>query len=65
MIGDKSCDIQLAANIGARSFLVRTGHGVSTEKQQALSPDYIVDDLPAAVPIIEGLVRQQLSLYTR
>lgn len=54
MIGDKEVDVELGRAVGATTFLVRTGHGAKhVEDSKA---DYVVDDLPAAVKIIESLV---------
>ncbi len=54
MIGDKEVDIDLGRAVGAVTFLVRTGHGPSWVA--GTKADHVVDDLPAAVKIIEGLV---------
>lgn len=54
MIGDKEVDVALGHAVGAVSFLVRTGHGA--KYVEGTKADYVVDDLPAAVRIIEGLV---------
>lgn len=51
VIGDKPCDIELGRQVGAATFLVRTGYGASWERQ-GLQADYIVDDLLAAARII-------------
>lgn len=54
VVGDKEVDVELGHGVGAVSFLVRTGHGA---KAVATSrADYIVDDLPAAVAVIEQLI---------
>ncbi len=52
VIGDNKSDIKLGKNIGAKTILVRTGYGKQIEKE--LSPDYIVDDLYGAMPVIEN-----------
>jgi D-glycero-D-manno-heptose 1,7-bisphosphate phosphatase len=55
VIGDKEVDVDLGRGVGATTFLVRTGHGPAwVEGSRA---DYIVDDLSAAVAVIEGLIR--------
>jgi D-glycero-D-manno-heptose 1,7-bisphosphate phosphatase len=48
--GDRAVDVDLAAGIGARSVLVRTGYGLTEEAQLGpdRSPDAIVDNLIAA-----------------
>lgn len=53
VIGDKKADIDLGRAIGATTILVRTGWGQDAEKAGDISPDAIVDDLPAAVRWIE------------
>lgn len=49
VIGDKSCDIELGRNAGARSILVLTGYGVTElalhRKARLAPPDYIALDL--------------------
>lgn len=52
VIGDNKADIGLGKNIGATTILVRTGHGKQIEKE--VSPDYVVDDLETALPVIRS-----------
>jgi D-glycero-D-manno-heptose 1,7-bisphosphate phosphatase len=47
-IGDKSADIECGRRAGARTILVLTGYGA----QQSCSPDFTVQDLPQAVPLV-------------
>ncbi|CCG41539.1 D-glycero-alpha-D-manno-heptose-1,7-bisphosphate 7-phosphatase [Magnetospirillum molischianum] len=54
VIGDKEVDIELGHGVGAISFLVRTGHGMSAV--ETTRADYVVADLPAAVAEIERLI---------
>jgi D-glycero-D-manno-heptose 1,7-bisphosphate phosphatase len=53
MIGDSFKDMLCAQRAGCgKSILVRTGYGVETEslcREKGLTPDYIADDLKAAV----------------
>jgi D-glycero-D-manno-heptose 1,7-bisphosphate phosphatase len=56
MIGDKASDIELGRNVGAVTFLVRTGYGSQWAQDRRLQVDYVVDDLPAAATIIEQLL---------
>jgi len=51
MIGDTTTDMQTAKNAGLRSVLVRTGAGGGDGKQAA-TPDFVCDDLQAAVKLI-------------
>ncbi len=45
VVGDKKCDVDLGARLGARTVLVRTGYGVDTERDGMCAPDVIVDGL--------------------
>ena len=56
LIGDKASDVELGRNVGAVTFLVRTGYGAVWALDRQLQVDYIVDDLPAAAAIIEPLL---------
>lgn len=51
MIGDKEVDVDLGRAVGAETFLVRTGHGPAWVANS--KADHIVDDLVAAVAVIE------------
>ncbi|TSC88523.1 MAG: histidinol phosphatase and related phosphatase [Microgenomates group bacterium Gr01-1014_7] len=53
VIGDNKGDIELGKNIGATTILVRTGYGKQIENDE-LSPDYVVDNLEAVLPIIKN-----------
>jgi D-glycero-D-manno-heptose 1,7-bisphosphate phosphatase len=55
VIGDKHCDIALGKNLGAISFLVRTGYGSRCE-QEGVDADYIVADVLEAAQVIQGLL---------
>ena len=60
VIGDKPCDIELGQRVGATTFLVRTGYGASVALQSArtqVTPEYVVDSVSDAVPVIECLLR--------
>ncbi len=52
MIGDKACDIEVGKRVGAQTFLVRTGYGAQLEAEGEIQPDYVVDDVRGAVPVI-------------
>lgn len=56
VIGDKPCDIELGQNVKAKTFLVRTGYGAQHEKEQKISPDFIVDDLREAARILREII---------
>jgi len=53
VIGDKACDIQLGHNIGAITFLVRTGHGEDETRNGRCKPHFVVTDLLEAAQLIE------------
>lgn len=53
VIGDKALDIEMGQNMGATTFLVRTGYGAEVEKEKKVKADYIVDDLLEAADIIQ------------
>jgi D-glycero-D-manno-heptose 1,7-bisphosphate phosphatase len=52
VIGDKASDIEMGCRVGALTILVRTGYGAQVASEQKIAPNYIVDDLPAAVEVI-------------
>ncbi|MDO8607489.1 MAG: HAD family hydrolase [Phaeospirillum sp.] len=54
MIGDKEVDVELGRAVGAATFLVRTGHG--PKFVEGTKADHVVDDLAAAIRIIEKSV---------
>lgn len=54
MIGDKEVDVEMGHAVGAKSFLVRTGHG--PKFVEGTKADYVVDDLPQAVDVIEKML---------
>ena len=56
VIGDKLVDIELGRNVGAVTFLVRTGDGAQVVAEGGVNADYVVDDLPAVARIIETLM---------
>ena len=45
VVGDKPCDVDLGHAIGARSFLVRSGYGLTFEA--STNAHAVVDDIPA------------------
>jgi D-glycero-D-manno-heptose 1,7-bisphosphate phosphatase len=52
LIGDKACDIDVGKRVGAQTFLVRTGYGAQLEAEGDIRPDYVIDDVRGAVPVI-------------
>jgi D-glycero-D-manno-heptose 1,7-bisphosphate phosphatase len=58
VIGDKASDIEMGCRVGALTMLVRTGYGAQAAAEQKVAPDYIVDDLPAAVEVIGSIFRK-------
>jgi D-glycero-D-manno-heptose 1,7-bisphosphate phosphatase len=61
VIGDKICDIQLGAVVGATSILVLTGHGKDHEALCHKVADHVSVDLLAAATIVGGLVGRQAA----
>jgi histidinol-phosphate phosphatase family protein len=57
VIGDKPCDIDMGRIAGAVTFLVRTGYGAQYEN--AVTADFVVDDLAAATEPIRSLARKE------
>lgn len=58
VIGDKLSDIEMGCRVGALTMLVRTGYGAQVASEQKVAADYIVDDLPAAVEVIDRIFRK-------
>ena len=56
VIGDKACDIELGQQVGATTFLVRTGYGAQVAAEDTVTSDYVVDDVWDAAQIIERLL---------
>jgi D-glycero-D-manno-heptose 1,7-bisphosphate phosphatase len=56
VVGDKPCDIEVGRQVGATTFLVRTGYGNQVAAQDMVTPDYIVDGLNEAAHVIERLL---------
>ena len=61
VIGDNVCDIDLGRNVGATTFLVRTGYGVRTETERKTQADYTVENLLEAALIIKGILENESS----
>lgn len=51
VIGDKTSDILAGKKAGCKTILVRTGYG-GKDEVSSTEPDYVVDDLLAAVKLI-------------
>jgi phosphoglycolate phosphatase-like HAD superfamily hydrolase len=56
VIGDKPCDIELGQQVGATTFLVRTGYGAEVATNASVCPDYVVDGVWEVAPVIERLL---------
>lgn len=65
LIGDNISDIELGHNVGATTFLVRTGHGAEAKTKVGTLADYIVDDLLGAATRIEALLASSMSRKVR
>jgi D-glycero-D-manno-heptose 1,7-bisphosphate phosphatase len=53
VVGDHAGDVEMGRRIGARTILVRTGHGPEELEEAAPFADHVVDDLAAAAAIIQ------------
>ncbi len=49
IVGDSASDVNAGINAGCRTVLVRTGYGGGVEAAGEINPDYVADDLKAAV----------------
>jgi len=54
VVGDKCADVGLGRAIGATTILVRTGHGLDTDRSGECRADYTADDLSDAAAWLEG-----------
>ncbi|HEY9075456.1 MAG TPA: HAD family hydrolase [Anaerolineaceae bacterium] len=61
VIGDKKCDIEMGKNIQAKTILVKTGYGAAYSNEDNVLPDYVVEDLVEAIPIIRHLLQVDKS----
>jgi histidinol-phosphate phosphatase family protein len=57
VIGDNKSDIELGKHIGATTLLVRTGYGSKVEIEEEVSPNFIVDNLRGAIPILKKNIK--------
>lgn len=56
VVGDSACDIELGQQIGAATFLVRTGYGSRVAAEGLVTADYTVNGVYQAARIIELLL---------
>ena len=56
-VGDKKDDVDAGRNVGATTFLVRTGYGEKQAFPEGAGPDYVVADLAEAARKIEQLLK--------
>lgn len=57
VIGDKACDIELGRQVGATTFLVRTGYGAAVAAAAKVKPCHVVDGVLDAAWGIERLIK--------
>jgi D-glycero-D-manno-heptose 1,7-bisphosphate phosphatase len=57
-VGDKKDDVDAGRNVGATTFLVRTGYGGTQVFPEGGGPDLVVADLAEAAAKIEELLRE-------
>ncbi len=69
MVGDRWSDLHCGAAVRARTVLVRTGYGRGEElyigPQERLRPDYVAEDLGAAVDWIGTCLQQSTAVCSR
>lgn len=58
VIGDHKSDIDLGKNIGAVTFLVKTGHGMGELSKKKIDAGYIVENLFEAAQVIKRLIKE-------
>jgi len=61
VVGDDACDVELGQQIGAATFLVRTGYGSRVAAEGRVTPDYMVNGVYQAARIIELLLSADLG----
>ncbi len=61
IVGDHAADMRLGRAVGARTFLVRTGHGEEEIERAGDDADHVVDDLAAAAALIRDEVRAEVG----
>ncbi|GHG62145.1 HAD family hydrolase [Comamonas sp. JC664] len=59
VIGDKRSDVAWGLNLGAMTFLVRTGHGAVAERTPGERAHHVVDDLLHASERIQRHIQQR------
>lgn len=57
VVGDKACDIELGRQVGATTFLVRTGYGAAVAAAEEVNPCHVVDGILDAAWVIERLTK--------
>jgi D-glycero-D-manno-heptose 1,7-bisphosphate phosphatase len=57
VFGDRECDIELGQRVGATTFLVRSNYVWHSDDRAQVEPDYVVDGIGQAVPVIESLLK--------
>ncbi|MBI5560477.1 MAG: HAD family hydrolase [Deltaproteobacteria bacterium] len=65
VVGDKACDMELAAKVGARGVLVLTGHGHGELEKLACQIDFLADDLKSAVEWIMDDMEKEKPLNAK
>ena len=56
VVGDNASDVKLGQQIGAATFLVRTGYGSRVAAEGLVTPDYTVNSIYQAARLIELLL---------
>lgn len=64
MVGDRLSDVAFGQAVGARGILVRTGYGKGElDLPSSITPDFVADDLPAAVRWILSSLGQPVTSH--
>lgn len=59
VVGDKPCDVNLGRNVGATTFLVRSGYGAEVQERGEADPDYCVENLAEAAAVIQRILGER------
>lgn len=62
VVGDKGCDVGLGRNLGAITFLVKTGYGSEAPSDVQAKADFVADNLLEVARIIRRLTSGQEEL---
>ena len=61
VVGDKRCDVELGAAVGATTVLVRTGYGAETEREPGIQVNHVIDTLGQLEEIVACSARGRVA----